>query len=91
MNNEELTKQIKVTRDRLMTNLSRRYPTFAWERNRGYETRSHVEGLLAGGPCVHHRRTFLVKALGVAEPQMDLALDGFLEGEADFGEMPAEV
>ena len=64
----------KVTRDRLMTNLSRRYPTFAWETNRGYATPSHVEGLLAAGPCVHHRRTFVVKALAAPDAQVSLEL-----------------
>jgi ribonuclease HII len=59
----------KVTRDRLMERLARRHPAYAWERNCGYATRTHVNGLLAHGPSSHHRRSFLVKALS---PQTEL-------------------
>lgn len=53
----------KVTRDRLMANLARRHPHYAWERNCGYATRRHISALLAHGSCPHHRRSFVVKAL----------------------------
>ena len=48
----------KVTRDRLMTALGRRYPEFAWERNAGYGTPDHHAGLAARGMTRHHRRAF---------------------------------
>ena len=48
----------KVTRDRLMTALARRYPGYAWERNAGYGTPAHRAGLLAHGLSPHHRRSF---------------------------------
>ncbi len=48
----------KVTRDRLMARLARRYPGFGWERNAGYGTRAHRAGLAAHGPTPHHRRGF---------------------------------
>jgi len=48
----------KVTRDRLMARLGRRYPGFGWERNAGYGTALHREGLDARGPTPHHRRAF---------------------------------
>ena len=35
----------KVTRDRLMRLLAVRYPGYGWERNAGYATRDHVDGL----------------------------------------------
>ncbi len=49
----------KVTRDRLMRALARRYPGYHWERNVGYGTPAHLEGLSVHGATVHHRRSFL--------------------------------
>jgi ribonuclease HII len=49
----------KVTRDHLMTLLSRKYPAYTWERNAGYTTRAHVRGLDAAGITPHHRRSFV--------------------------------
>ncbi|HUX35050.1 MAG TPA: ribonuclease HII [Gemmatimonadaceae bacterium] len=49
----------KVTRDRLMHALARRYPGYGWDRNVGYGTPAHLEGLWARGATVHHRRSFL--------------------------------
>jgi len=48
----------KVTRDRLMVELSHRYPGFGWERNAGYGTAEHREGLARLGITPHHRRSF---------------------------------
>ena len=48
----------KVTRDRLMTSLSQRYPHFAWERNSGYGTAFHRGALAQHGLTPHHRRSF---------------------------------
>lgn len=48
----------KVTRDRLMLALARRYPRFAWETNKGYATAAHLAALDAAGPTPHHRRSF---------------------------------
>lgn len=49
----------KVTRDRLMRALGRRYPLYGWERNAGYGTPAHLESLWTHGASVHHRRSFL--------------------------------
>ena len=49
----------KVVRDRLMHRLAERYPGYGWERNVGYGTRDHREGIERLGPTPHHRRTFL--------------------------------
>ncbi|HVA57579.1 MAG TPA: ribonuclease HII [Gemmatimonadaceae bacterium] len=49
----------KVTRDRLMRALARRYPGYEWERNVGYGTPAHLDGLWGHGATVHHRRSFL--------------------------------
>ena len=48
----------KVTRDRLMTALARRYPHFGWERNSGYGTVLHRHALAEHGLTAHHRRSF---------------------------------
>lgn len=48
----------KVTRDRIMTALAARYPAYHWDRNAGYGTRQHQEGLAAFGVTCHHRRTY---------------------------------
>ena len=39
----------KVTRDRLMYKLARRYPGYGWDRNVGYATRRHLQDTRAGG------------------------------------------
>ena len=48
----------KVTRDGIMAELARRHPAFGWERNAGYGTAQHKEGLAIRGPTRHHRRSF---------------------------------
>jgi ribonuclease HII len=48
----------KVTRDRLMQALARRYPHYRWETNVGYGTAEHHAGLAAHGLTPHHRRSF---------------------------------
>ena len=54
----------KVTRDRLMRALARRYPHYHWERNVGYGTPAHLAGLWEHGATVHHRRSFLPREQG---------------------------
>ena len=49
----------KVTRDRLMHSLARRYPTYRWEANVGYATQDHIAGLATAGITPHHRRSFM--------------------------------
>jgi ribonuclease HII len=49
----------KVTRDRVMGALARRYPNYRWERNVGYSTLAHLEGLAAHGVTPHHRQSFI--------------------------------
>jgi ribonuclease HII len=48
----------KVTRDRLMVKLARRYRRYGWENNKGYGTREHALAVKKYGPCTHHRRSF---------------------------------
>ena len=54
----------KVTRDRIMQELHKEYPYYGWERNAGYGTKEHQEGLRCYGITMHHRRSFRpIKAL----------------------------
>jgi ribonuclease HII len=48
----------KVTRDRLMARLSETHPGYGWEKNAGYGTALHREGLRRLGVSPHHRRSF---------------------------------
>lgn len=48
----------KVHRDRHMEALALEFPGYAWERNKGYGTRAHREGLATLGVTPHHRRTY---------------------------------
>ena len=48
----------KVTRDREMAALARRFPGFGWERNAGYGTAEHSAALARLGPTEMHRRSF---------------------------------
>jgi len=48
----------KVTRDRMMVALAEEFPGYGWERNAGYGTREHQDGLARLGVTAHHRRSF---------------------------------
>lgn len=48
----------KTWRDRLMVDLAQHYPGYAWEKNAGYGTKAHLEGLQKFGVTPHHRRSF---------------------------------
>jgi ribonuclease HII len=56
----------KVTRDRIMDRLHRRYPAFGFDHNRGYGTPDHLEMLDALGPTPIHRLSFA----GVGQPSL---------------------
>ena len=48
----------KVYRDKFMIKLSERFSNYAWERNFGYGTKAHLEGLKKFGVTAHHRKGF---------------------------------
>lgn len=48
----------KVTRDRLMCELAKEFPYYGWEKNAGYGTKAHQDGLKAHGVCIHHRKSY---------------------------------
>ena len=62
----------KVTRDRVMHALAGRYPNYRWERNVGYSTVAHLEGLAEHGATPHHRRSFMP----VGQLSLDLSGEG---------------
>jgi ribonuclease HII len=64
----------KVTRDRAMKALARRYPGFGWQTNVGYATAEHIEGLSRHGITCHHRRTF-APVLNILSPSIPGLLD----------------
>ena len=49
----------KVSRDRFMLEVARRYPQYQFERHKGYGTKLHYQMLRTYGPSPIHRRTFL--------------------------------
>jgi len=48
----------KVFRDQLMIKLSEKFYNYAWEKNFGYGTKAHMEGLKKFGITSHHRKGF---------------------------------
>ena len=48
----------KTYRDLLMIKLSEKYKNYAWERNFGYGTKAHIDGLKKFGITSHHRKAF---------------------------------
>lgn len=48
----------KEYRDNLMAKLAEEHPHYAWEKNAGYGTKAHQEGLAEHGVTDHHRRSF---------------------------------
>jgi len=48
----------KVLRDRHMATLAARHPGYGWERNAGYGTAEHRQGLERFGVTEHHRHSF---------------------------------
>lgn len=54
----------KVTRDRMMADYANDYPGYAFEKNVGYGTKEHLEGLKKYGITPIHRKTFeLIKSM----------------------------
>lgn len=49
----------KVYRDRLMKELSEKYPQYNFAKHKGYGTKEHIENLKKYGKCELHRETFI--------------------------------
>ena len=48
----------KEYRDKLMEELSNQYPHYGWEKNVGYPTKLHREGIKQHGASPYHRKSF---------------------------------
>lgn len=53
----------KVTRDRYMEKIAQKYPDYAFEKHKGYGTKTHCGSIKKLGPCVEHRRTFISRII----------------------------
>lgn len=51
----------KVSRDRFMYEMDKKYPEYDFAKHKGYGTKLHYEKLREFGPCELHRLTFLKK------------------------------
>lgn len=57
----------KTYRDEYMFNLHQQFPHYNWERNKGYGTAEHRKAIEAYGLCEHHRRSFNIHPVKLAE------------------------
>ena len=48
----------KVSRDRLITNLSKNFKKYGWAKNAGYGTKDHIVAIKKYGVTKFHRKTF---------------------------------
>ena len=48
----------KVTRDKVITNLGKKYKGYYWDQNSGYGTKQHIKAIKNLGITEHHRKTF---------------------------------
>ncbi len=53
----------KVTRDKIMCELSLKYPEYNFCKHKGYPTKEHIELIKKYGLCEIHRKSFRLKAL----------------------------
>lgn len=49
----------KVSRDKLMVEIDKKYPNYNFKKHKGYGTKEHIENLKTFGPCKIHRKTFI--------------------------------
>ena len=49
----------KVTRDRMMVEMDKKYPGYDFASNKGYGSAKHIAALKTIGPCPIHRKTFI--------------------------------
>ncbi len=48
----------KVSRDRIMVEMDKRYPVYGFRRHKGYPTKAHKAAIAHYGPCAIHRKSF---------------------------------
>ena len=57
----------KTHRDEFMLNLSKDYPHYNWQQNKGYPTKAHRKAVLEIGLSPFHRKTF-----NISDPQLPI-------------------
>ena len=57
----------KVTHDREMIEMGKKYPEYGFERHKGYGTKAHIEALAKYGRCEAHRYTFKAQGLQMSK------------------------
>jgi ribonuclease HII len=53
----------KVTRDRQMKRVAKKYPLYGFENHKGYGTKAHIAAIKQYGYCDLHRKSYKVKGL----------------------------
>ncbi len=53
----------KVSRDRYMKEIAKRYPNYQFEKHKGYGTKKHIELIKEFGYSDLHRRSYKIKSL----------------------------
>jgi len=48
----------KVTRDKIISNLGKKFKDYHWDKNFGYGTKQHFRAIKNFGITPHHRKTF---------------------------------
>tara|TARA_B100000989_G_scaffold56617_1_gene38286 strand:- start:470 stop:1030 length:561 start_codon:yes stop_codon:yes gene_type:complete len=48
----------KVTRDKIINNLGKKYKGYYWDKNFGYGTKQHLRAIKRLGVTIHHRKKF---------------------------------
>ncbi len=57
----------KVTRDKMMKELHKKYPRYGWKTNVGYGTKYHIRAIEEFGTIRYHRSVFVTTAVRGAE------------------------
>ena len=53
----------KISRDKIMTDLSYNHPEYAWDANCGYGTKKHIDAIRNYGFSTYHRNSFKISEL----------------------------
>jgi len=48
----------KTYRDAIMLDLHKKHPEYGWDKNKGYPTKKHREGITSHGSTIYHRMSF---------------------------------
>ena len=48
----------KVSRDHLVSKMSKKFKKYLWDKNSGYGTKDHIQAIKKFGITKHHRKTF---------------------------------